>query len=162
MTRNDGQQFSSSIGNRQRLLEFIPIDPPIGYLELRRNSRLSGADLDGALAELEDLGVIDSKHTTNQVFYCRVGAGPGKEWYSVVEAAQYLSVSKRTVQQLIRDGQMVAYRVGRGGHHRIRRADLDSPMHRDNPSGLTELNGAEDPVLSELWDNEKDAEYDRL
>ena len=162
MTLDDGPQFSSSIGNRQRLLELIPAEPPIGYLELRRKTRLGVADLDGALAELEDLGVINSKHTTNQVFYWRIGAEPVKEWYSVVEAATYLSISKRTVQQLIRDGQMVAYRVGRGGHHRIRRGDLDSPMHREDNSGPLDLIRAHDPVLSELWDNEKDAEYDRL
>ena len=146
MTLDDIPQYSSSIGNRQRLLEFIPADPPIGYLELRRKTKLAGADLDGALLELEDLGAIISKHTTNQVFYWRVGAESGKEWYSVVEAATYLSVSKRTVQQLIRDGEMVAYRVGRGGHHRIRRGDLDSPMRLENHSGLTEMGRAEDPV----------------
>ena len=159
---DDGLQFSRSIGKRQRLFELIPADPPIGYLELRRKTKLAGGDLDRALTELEDLGVIDSKHTANQVFYWKVGAEPGKEWYSVMEAATYLSVSKRTVQQLIRDGEMVAYRVGRGGHHRIRRMDLDSPMHRDDPLGLTEMSGGEDPVLAELWDNEQDAEYDRL
>ena len=162
MTQNDGLRFLSSVANRQRLLELIPTDPPIGYLELRRKTKLVASDLDGALAELVDLGAVNSKHTTNQVFYWRVGAESGKEWYSVAEAATYLSVSKRTVQQLIRDGEMVAYRVGRGGHHRIRRIDLDSPMHRDDPLGLTELIGAEDPVLAELWDNEQDAEYDRL
>lgn len=162
MTLDDGLQFSSSIGNRQRLLEHIPIDPPIGYLELRRKTKLPEGNLDGALAELEHLGVISSKHTPNQVFYWRVGNEPGKEWYSVGEAATYLSVSKRTVQQLIRDGEMVAYRVGRGGHHRIRRRDLDSPMHREVHSNLVDMDRAFDPVLSELWDNERDAEYDRL
>ena len=162
MTLDDGLQFSSSIGNRQRLLEHIPIDPPIGYLELRRKTKLPEGNIDGALAELEHLGVISSKHTANQVFYWRVGAESRKEWYSVVEAATYLSVSKRTVQQLIRDGEMVAYRVGRGGHHRIRRGDLDSPMRLENHSGFAEMGRAEDPVLSELWDNDKDAEYDRL
>ena len=162
MTLEDGQQFSSSVGNWQRLLEHIPVDPPVGYLELRRKTKLVAADLDGALEELEDLGVINSKHTANQVFYSRVGAESSKEWYSVVEAATYLSVSKRTVQQLIRDGEMVAYRVGRGGHHRIRRRDLDSPMHREDHSGPADMGRADDPVLSELWDNEKDAEYDRL
>jgi excisionase family DNA binding protein len=80
----------------------------------------------------------------------------------VEDAAKYLSVSKRTVQQLIRDGEMVAYRVGRGGHRRIRRIDLDGPMHREDPSGLVEMVGAEDPVLSKLWDNEQDAAYDRI
>ena len=80
----------------------------------------------------------------------------------MTEAATYLSVSKRTVQQLIHDGEMIAYRVGRGGHHRIRRMDLHSPMHRNDPTGLTELSATEDPVLAELWDNKQDAAYDRL
>ena len=61
-------------------------------------------------------------------------------------AAKYLSVSKRTVQQLIRDGEMVPYRVGRGGHRRIHRTDLDGPMHREDHSGLVELVGAKDAV----------------
>ncbi len=162
MATNDDMEFSSSIGNRQRLLQLIPAGPPIGYLELRTKTKLNIADLDGALAELEHLGAINSKHTPNQVFYWKAGADAGKEWYSVGEAATYLSVSKRTVQQLIRDGEMVAYRVGRGGHHRIRRGDLDSPMRLENHAGLTEMGRADDPVLSELWDNQKDAEYDRL
>ena len=78
------------------------------------------------------------------------------------DAAKYLSVSKRTVQQLIRDGEMVAYWVGREGHRRIRRTDLDGPMHREDHSRLVELVGAEDAVLSELWDNEQDAAYDQI
>ena len=77
-------------------------------------------------------------------------------------AAKYLSVSKRTVQQLIRDGEMVAYRVGPGGHRGIRRTDLDGPMHREDNAGLVELGEAVDPALSALLDNEQDAAYDRL
>ena len=162
MMQDKDPQTPNTTGRRQRLLEAIPAGPPIGYLELRRKTELAGAELDGALAELEDLGVINSKRTPDQVFYWRVVAHPGKEWYSVVEAATYLSVSKRTVQQLIRDGEMVAYRVGRGGHHRIRRGDLDSPMHREEHAGVLDLGRADDPVLSELWDNEQDAAYDQL
>ena len=162
MPQENERRNLTSNGDRQRLIELIPSDPAIGYLELRRRSVLAVADLDDALVALEFLGVINSKRAANEVFYWKVGAKTEKEWYSVVEAATYLSVSKRTVQQLIHDGEMVAYRVGRGGHYRIRRTDLDSPMHRDDPLGMTELNGAEDPVLAELWDNEQDAEYDRL
>ena len=80
-----------------------------------------------------------------------------KEWYSVDDAAKYLPVSKRTIRQSIRDGEMVAYRVGPGGHRGIRRTDLDGPMHREDNAGLVELGEAVDPVLSELWDNEQDA-----
>ena len=159
MTHDDAQQLRRTVVNRRQALEHIPDDPAVGYLELRRKTGLTGADLDEALAELKNLGVIDSKKTANEVIYWKVGSVPEKEWYSVEDAAKYLSVSKRTVQQLIRDGEMVAYRVGRGGHRRIRRTDLDGPMHREDHSGLAELTGAEDPVLSELWDNEQDAAY---
>ncbi len=166
MTEEDHQLFRDAIANQRRVLEHILDDPAIGYLELRQKSGLAVADLDGALEELEDLGVINSKRTTNEILYWRAGPAPEKEWYSVEEAAKYLSVSKRTVQQLIRDGEMVAYRVGRGGHRRIRRIDLDGPMHREYNSGLAsslvELGGAQDPVLTELWDNKQDAEYDQL
>ena len=59
-------------------------------------------------------------------------------------------------------GPPLGARVGRGGPRRLRRTDWDGPMHREDPSGSVELAGAEDPVLSELWDNEQDAAYDRL
>ena len=162
MTLEDGQKSSGSAANRRQVLEQIPEDPAVGYLELIGKTGLTGPDLDETLFELENLGVINSKKTAKEVLYWKAGAAPGKEWYSVEDAAKYLSVSKRTVQQLIRDGEMVAYRVGRGGHRRIRRTDLDGPMHREDHSGLVELAGADDPVLSELWDNEQDAAYDRL
>ena len=162
MTQDDNQQSRDPNAARRQVLEQISDDPAVGYLELLRITGLASTDLDGALAELENMGIINSKQTANEVVYWRVTAAPGKEWYSVEDAAKYLSVSKRTVQQLIRDGEMVAYRVGRGGHRRIRRADLDGPMHREDNSGILEINNAEDPVLSELWDNEKDAAYDRL
>ena len=162
MIQDDGQQIRAAAANRRLALEQIPEDPAAGYSELRRKTGLTGAGLDQALRELEDLGVIVSKKTANEVLYWKVGHAPDKEWYSVEDAANYLSVSKRTVQQLIRDGEMVAYRVGRGGHRRIRRTDLDGPMHREDHSDLVELAGAEDPVLSELWDNEQDAAYDRI
>lgn len=162
MTQQSGQQSLAYILLQRRILEAIPIDPPIGYSQLQEKTHLSGSDLDGGLLELEALGVITRTQTSDIALYCRVSNASEKEWYSVTEAANYLSVSKRTVQQLIHDGEMIAYRVGRGGHHRIRRMDLDSPMHRNDPTGLTELSAAEDPVLAELWDNEQDTAYDRL
>ena len=158
----DGGPNSLGDAVRRQVLENIPEDPAVDYLELHRNTGMTEADLDRALADLENLGVINTKKTSKQVLYWREGTGRDKEWYSVDDAAKYLSVSKRTVQQLSRDGEMVAYRVGQGGHRRIRRADLDGPMHREDHSGLVELVGAEDPVLSELWDNEQDAAYDQI
>jgi len=108
------------------------------------------------------MGMIHSKKSANEVLYWKAVAQSVKEWHSVDDVAKYLSVSKRTVQQLIRDGEMVVYRVGRGGHRRIRRTDLDGPMHREYNAGLVELGEAVDPVLSELWDSEQDTADDRL
>jgi len=162
MAQDNKQQPYRDTANQRLLLEYILEDPAVGYSELLQKTGLAEAELERALIELENLGVVDSKKTADEVIYWRAGSASGKEWYSVEDAAKYLSVSKRTVQQLIRDGEMVAYRVGRGGHRRIRRIDLDGPMHREDASGLVELVGAEDPVLSELWDNEQDAAYDRL
>ena len=165
MTQDNNPRSYRNAANQRKLLEHIPEVPSIiGYLELRQRTGLFGTDIDAALIELENLGVINSRKrdTDIEVLYWKAGSIPAKEWYSVEDAAKYLSVSKRTVQQLIRDGEMVAYRVGRGGHRRIRRGDLDGPMHREGPSGLVEPEGAEDPVLSELWDNEQDAAYDRI
>ena len=162
MTDNYGQQFLDGAANRRRELEQILEDAAIGYLELRRTTGLTETILDEALTELEQLGMIHSKKSANEVLYWKAVAQSVKEWYSVDDVAKYLSVSKRTVQQLIRDGEMVVYRVGRGGHRRIRRTDLDGPMHREYNAGLVELGEAVDPVLSELWDSEQDTADDRL
>lgn len=162
MTDNHGQQFLDGAANRRRALEQILEDTAIGYLELRRATGLTETILDEALTELEQLGMIHFKKSANEVLYWKAVAQSVKEWYSVDDVAKYLSVSKRTVQQLIRDGEMVVYRVGRGGHRRIRRTDLDGPMHREYNAGLVELGEAVDPVLSELWDSEQDTAYDRL
>jgi hypothetical protein len=35
-------------------------------------------------------------------------------------------------------------------------------MRKDEAVELYGMSAAADPVLAELWDNEKDAEYDRL
>ena len=104
MTQQSGQQSLAYILLQRRILEAIPIDPPIGYSQLQEKTHLSGSDLDGWLLELEALGVITGTQTSNIALYCRVSNAPEKEWYSVTEAATYLSVFKRTIQQLIHDG----------------------------------------------------------
>ena len=85
-----------------------------------------------------------------------------RKWYTVNEAAQYLRVSRRTIYQLVKERQLAPYRVGRAGHRRFRQEDIDAVMRTEH--GITEstLRAADDPVLAELWDNDNDAEYDRL
>ena len=89
-----------------------------------------------------------------------------KEWFTVEEAAEYLCVSKRTIYKLTTDGRLPAFRIGQERHRRFRKEDLDKvprPGGDGEGSGtLLSLTAAADPVLAELWDNEKDAVYDRL
>jgi hypothetical protein len=64
--------------------------------------------------------------------------------------------------KLIKDGQLAAYRVGTGGHRRFRRDDLERLMKPEEFESVDTMTAAADPVLAELWDNEKGAAYDSL
>ena len=144
------------------VLGCIPAEGAIGYFELGDKAGLAGEPLDGALKALESLGLIGAKQTATEVFYWKVAQQPRKAWYTIDEAAVHMAVSKRTVQHLIRDGQLVAYRVGRGGHRRIKSEDLDSAMLRDDRGDLAPMTAREDPVLADLWNNGQDSVYDQL
>ena len=146
----------------KRVLDCVPVEGAIGYFELRERTGLAGEALDGPLKALEGLGLIEAKQTATEVVYWKIAQKPLKAWYTIDEAAGHMAVSKRTVQQLIRDGQLVAYRVGRGGHRRIKSEDLDSAMLRDDRVEIASMTASDDPVLAELWDNDQDSVYDRL
>lgn len=88
--------------------------------------------------------------------------GEQQEWYTIDEAANYLRVSRRTMYQLIKERQLKAYRVGARGHKRFRHEELDHVMTKEDGDDLYGMNSAADPVLAELWDNERDAEYDNM
>ena len=143
-------------------MDCIPVEGAIGYFDLRERTGLVGESLDGSLKALEGLGLIGTKRTATQVFYWKIAQQPIKAWYTIDEAADHMAVSKRTVQQLIRDRQLIAYRIGRGGHRRVKAEDLDSAMHRDDDVGIGSMTALDDPVLAELWDNDQDSVYDRL
>ena len=87
-----------------------------------------------------------------------------KEWFTVEEAAEYLCVSRRTIYKLTQEGRLPAFRIGRERHRRFRKEDLDRvPRPDGNMPDLgpfLTLTAAADPVLAEVWDNEKDAAYD--
>lgn len=89
-----------------------------------------------------------------------------KEWFTVEEAAEYLCVSKRTIYKLTEEGRLPAFRIGKERHRRFRKEDLDKvPRPGEeimNPDGLLKLLAKADPVLAEIWENEKDAAYDRI
>jgi excisionase family DNA binding protein len=89
-----------------------------------------------------------------------------KEWFTVEEAAEYLRVSKRTIYKLTEEGRLPALRIGRERHRRFRKGDLDNvPRIADEKltsEALLKLSAKSDPVLAELWDNDRDAAYDRV
>ena len=146
----------------KNVLDCIPVEGAIGYFELKDRAGLAGEPLDDAIKALEGLGLIGARQTTTGAFFWKIVQQPRKVWYTIDEAAGHLAVSKRTVQHLIRDGQLTAYRLGRGGHRRIRSEDLDSDMHRDDSFDLPFVTAKDDPVLAELWDNYQDSVYDQL
>ena len=89
-----------------------------------------------------------------------------KEWFTVEEAAEYLCVSRRTIYKLTKDGRLPAFRIGKERHRRFRKEDIDKvPRPGEeiaNVEMLLKLSAKADPVLAEVWDNEKDAAYDRV
>ena len=100
-----------------------------------------------------------------------------KEWFTVEEAAEYLCVSRRTIYKLTTEGRLPAFRIGEERHRRFRKEDLDrvpragevAMTHDKAPESLPgpkpaipRLTAESDPALAEIWDNEKDAAYDRI
>ena len=89
-----------------------------------------------------------------------------KEWFTVEEAAKYLCVSKRTIYKLTQEGRLPAFRIGKERHRRFRKEDLDkvpqTPEAAKNMDSFLSLSASADPVLAELWDNERDATYDQI
>lgn len=79
----------------------------------------------------------------------------------------YLPVSvRRTVYKLTKEGRLPAFRIGRERHRRFRKEDLDKvPRPSEEIASLDKLlklTAKADPVLAEIWDNEKDGVYDRV
>ena len=103
---------------------------------------------------------------TNTSLYAGMLMVITKEWFTVEEAAEYLCVSRRTIYKLTKEGRLPALRIGRQRHRRFRREDLDKvPRPGEeiaNVEALLKLSAKADPVLAEVWDNDKDAAYDRV
>jgi len=89
-----------------------------------------------------------------------------KEWFTIAEAAEYLCVSRRTIYKLTREGRLPAFRIGKERHRRFRKEDLDKvPRPGEEVADLDrllKLTAKADPLLAEIWDNERDAAYDRI
>jgi excisionase family DNA binding protein len=89
-----------------------------------------------------------------------------KEWFTVEEAAAYLCVSRRTIYKLVKNNRLPAFRLGQERHRRFRKKDLDKVPRPEQDTKILEsmvtLTAKSDPVLAEIWDNDKDAAYDRI
>ncbi len=92
-----------------------------------------------------------------------------KEWYTVDEAAEYLGVSRRTIYKLSKEGRLRTHILSRERIRRFRKEDLDkapqlleSGAEQREIEALTALSAAGDPLLADLWSNEKDAAYDTV
>ena len=89
-----------------------------------------------------------------------------KEWFTIEEAAEYLCVSKRTIYKLTKEGRLPAFRIGRERYRRFRKEDLDkvprTPETIKSLDAIMTLSASADPLLAEIWDNDRDAVYDRV
>lgn len=86
-----------------------------------------------------------------------------KEWFTVDEAAEYLRVSRRTIYHLTKEGRLPAFQIGKERHRRFRQEDLDKvPRSLEATGKAYSLSAETDPVLAEVWNNEKDAAYDGI
>ena len=163
MVRDKGESNGENFGSEfERVLISIGESETVSYLEIQRKSGVYGAALDDALDRLEQLEIIKSQNIQGIVHYWKPRQTQAQQWYTVDEAAKYLRVSRRTIYQLVKEKQLAPYRVGRAGHRRFRQEDINAVMRREQSITESALRASDDPVLAELWDNEQDAEYDRL
>ncbi len=130
--------------------------------QLQTETGLSTESLNLALARLQELGRVEKKGLGASGYYVAIITPPSQDWYTIDESAGYLRVSRRTMYKLINEGQLAAYRVGAGGHRRFRRDDLERLMIPEDVGSVDAMTAEADPVLAELWDNDKDAAYDNL
>ena len=118
----------------------------------------------------------EAKHCGNCAGYLRtLGVGPNQlkkkngsrppqstqEWYTIDDAADYLRLSRRSIYQLVEDGVLIGGRIGGTRHQRFSKGHLDAVVQFPD-AGNEPLDSSDDSVLSQLWDNGQDAEYDRI
>lgn len=142
----------------QMLLDAVPQESAVDYLSLQKvydglpRSETLAVSLEQALENLVQGGHLEPKRIGGTTWYRR------PRWLSTAEAAERLGVSRRTVQAWHQAGTVPGRRIGR--HLRFREDDVEDL--RAGYVGMTYVSGSEDPVLTELWDNDADAAYDRL
>ena len=96
--------------------------------------------------------LINSRRIGDRTFHIR-----RKAWLSSAEVARRLGVSKRTVQAWGQQGMLLGRRVG--GRLRFAAEAVEEWVRGQRNAPVSKTR---DTTLSEVWDNEMDAEYDQL
>jgi len=78
-------------------------------------------------------------------------------YYTLDEAAKLLRVSRRTIQELLRKGQLDAVKVGRQWRFLGRNLLALGMPERAERQAFTRLSAT---AFDRIWDNEEDAIYD--
>ena len=98
MTTNDPESGNGSRdGASQILMNFIPEDRKVSYLEIKDSTGLAGRDLDKALAALEKGGTVKSEHLPGGVLYQKAAPYAYQKWYTLDEVARYMRTSRGTL-----------------------------------------------------------------
>ena len=145
-----------------RVMKWLPDDKALMQGEIEELTGLRTKVLNDALPALLGLGYIQDKWINESRYYMKIVSVLHQGWYTIDEAANYLRVSRRTIYQLLQTGQLVSYRVGKRGHTRFKHEHLDRVMQKEESVESYAMSAVADPVLAELWDNDKDAEYDSI
>ena len=69
---------------------------------------------------------------------------PDPDWMTKAEVARYARVSVSTVERLVSDGIIEAYRVGHGRNVRFKRADVEASVFGMEPTKATRNNNRKD------------------
>lgn len=138
----------------QAVLDAVPEEEAIDVRELKKTydgvKDQSKPPLDQVIHNLEPY--LEFKFINSTTYYRR-----RHRWLISKEAADRLGVSLRTVQAWYKQGLLKAKKIG--GRLRFATKDVEDLA---SGKGDTIIQGSEDPVLTELWDNDADAAYDKL
>ena len=140
----------------QAVLDAVPEDEAVEEAELRaiyydQTTESPKPTFEQVIENLS--GQVVRRQIGDHNFYIR-----RKAWLSSAEVARRLNVSKRTVQAWGQQGLLLGRRVG--GRLRFA-AEAVEDWARGTKQGAESSKGP-DPVLTQVWDNDKDREYERL
>jgi excisionase family DNA binding protein len=144
----------------QAVLDVVPEEEAVDEGELRAAYEGTAEEGKPSFEQVvEDLThLLERKKIGGEVFYIR-----RQPWLTSDQVARRLGVSKRTVQAWVQQGKLLGQQVGRGvtDRRRVRiAADTVEEWIRGTRNASPRMVG--DPTVTEVWDNEKDAGYDRL